>query len=109
MHHKHFRTPVYTDTLFNDVTSVRGNTCAQLFVSGNGHAKIYPMSSKGQAFDKLDSSCSTIGIPKIMVSDNTGEETGGEWDRHGKNTYSNKGQQNHILHGKIVQNGKFKN
>jgi len=81
MSHKHLRTPVYTDTLFNDIMSVWGNTCAQLFVSDNGHAKIYPMSSKGQAFDKLDSYCSTIGIPKFMISDNAGEETGGEWDR----------------------------
>jgi len=89
--------------------SVRGNTCAQLFVSDNGHAKIYPMSSKGQAFDKLDSYCSTIGIPKFMVSDNAGEETGGEWDCVRKNTYSNKGQQNHIPHGKILLNGKSKN
>jgi hypothetical protein len=81
MSHKRLRTPVYTDTLFYDVISVWGNTCAQLFVSENGHAKIYPMSSKGQAFDKLGSYCSTIGIPKFMVSDNAGEETGGEWDR----------------------------
>ena len=54
MQYHHLRTGVFTDTLFNDTTSVRGNNCAQLFVTDDGHSRIYPLPSKGQAFDKLD-------------------------------------------------------
>ena len=81
MQYHHLRTGVFTDTLFNDTTSVRGNNCAQLFVTDDGHSRIYPLSSKGQAFDKLDLYCSTVGIPLFLVSVNAGEETGSDWER----------------------------
>ena len=54
MRYPHLCSGVFTDTLFNDTTIVRGNNCAQLFVTDDGHSRIYPLPSKGQAFDKLD-------------------------------------------------------
>ena len=44
--HRLLRVPVYSDTLFSEVTSVRGNTCAQIFVTDQGHARVFPMASK---------------------------------------------------------------
>ena len=81
MQYPHLRSGVFTDTHFNDTTSVRGNNCALLFVTDDGHCRIYPLPSKGQAFDKLDLYCSTVGIPLFLVSDNVGEETGSDWER----------------------------
>jgi hypothetical protein len=39
------------------------------------------MASKSDAYDKLDLYCSTIGIPKPIITDNAGEETGQDWER----------------------------
>ena len=60
----HLRSGVFTDTLFNENTSIHGNTCELLFVTNGGHACTYPLTSKGQAFEKLDLYCTTVGIPK---------------------------------------------
>ena len=72
MQYPHLRSGVFTDTLFNDTTIVRGNNCAQLFVTDDGHSRIYPLPSKGQAFDKLALYCSSVGIPLFLLSDNSG-------------------------------------
>ncbi len=76
--HQHLRTAVYSDTFFSDKTSVRGNTCAKISVTDIGHAKLYPMASKGNGCDKFDLYCSTVGIPNPIITDGAGEETGGE-------------------------------
>ena len=39
------------------------------------------MASKSEGNDKLDLYCSTIGIPKAIITDNAGEETGLDWEQ----------------------------
>jgi hypothetical protein len=75
------RGPVYSDTLFNENSSIRGNKCAQIFVASNDHAVIYPLKSKSDAFTTLNSYSTKFGIPNPIITDNAGEETGDDWER----------------------------
>jgi hypothetical protein len=40
LNHKQLATKFYSDTLFPKVKSLRGNTCAQLFCTSDGYAKV---------------------------------------------------------------------
>jgi hypothetical protein len=80
LNHKQLVTKFYSDTLFPRVTSLRGNTCAQLLCTADGYAKVYPMNLKSEAGSKLNELCSNVGIPSRLFMDNAGEETGGEWE-----------------------------
>jgi hypothetical protein len=81
LNHKQLATKFYSDTLFPRVTSLRGNTCAQLLcTSDGGYAKVYLMKLKSEAGSKLNEICSNVGISSRLFTDNAGEETGGEWE-----------------------------
>ena len=45
-----------------------------------GHARVYPMNSKADAYDKLDLYCLSTGIPNVLITDNAGEEASGMWN-----------------------------
>jgi Reverse transcriptase (RNA-dependent DNA polymerase) len=77
----YLRTNVYTDTMFKDKTSVRGNTCVQIFVTSEGFVAGKCMKSKGDAYEILDWFCREYGVPQLLVSDNAKEETLGAWGR----------------------------
>ena len=51
---------------------MRGNNCAQLFVSDKGYVAIYPMESKGNFKDALHMFCKDIGVPTIILVDPSG-------------------------------------
>ena len=60
----------YSDTLFAKVTSLKGNTCAQVFATNDiGFVRVHPMSSKSQAGDALKAVAEDIGIPNEIVVD----------------------------------------
>jgi hypothetical protein len=80
LNHKQLATKFYSDALFPRVTYFRCNTCAQLFCTSDGYAKVYPMKLKSEAGSKLIQLCSNVGIPSRLFTDNYGEETGGEWE-----------------------------
>jgi hypothetical protein len=80
LNHKQLATKFYSDTLFPRITSLRGNTCAQLFCTADRYAKFYPMKLKSDAGSKLNEVCSSVPIPARLFTDNVGEETGGEWE-----------------------------
>jgi hypothetical protein len=75
--HKQLATKFYSDTLFPRVTSLRGNTCAQLLCTSDGYAKVYQMKLKSEAGSKLNELCSNVGIPSRLFTDDAGEDTGG--------------------------------
>jgi len=50
----HLRTKWYSDTLFSETKSIRGNTCVQLFCNDDGWATIRPMRSMADCGDKLN-------------------------------------------------------
>jgi hypothetical protein len=70
-------TRFYTDTMFSTSKSLRGNKCAQVFTNGAGYDLFYPMRKKFEAGEALNDMIRTIGVPKDLVSDGSGEETGG--------------------------------
>ena len=75
------RTAVYSDTLFSDTKSIRGMTCAQLFVTSEGFADGNVMTTKSDAYVQLNHFCRAHGIPDPLVTDMAPEETEGEWKR----------------------------
>jgi len=59
--------------MFADKKSMLGMTCAQVFVL----VKVYPMRTKGDAYDALNNFCITDGLPLTIVTDDVKEEYGG--------------------------------
>ena len=55
--------------------SLRGNTCAQLFVSDKSYIALYPMKSKGEYYYALKTFCKEVGVPETLVCDPSGEQT----------------------------------
>jgi len=72
---------MYTDTMFADKPSARGNTCAQLGVTAVGFADGDTLKSKADAHLSLERIFREIGIPKLLISDGAKEELHGEWGR----------------------------
>eukprot|EP00934_Nitzschia_sp_Nitz4_P001469 Nitzschia sp. Nitz4//scaffold498_size9664//494//4337//NITZ4_009088-RA/size9664-snap-gene-0.10-mRNA-1//-1//CDS//3329553087//1469//frame0 len=66
---RYLRTKVYTDTMFSSTPSVRGNTCAQLFVTAEGFAAGDTLPSKSLAHDSLEKFCRRYRIPSLLISD----------------------------------------
>ena len=73
------RTAVYSDTLFSDTKSVRGYTCAPLFVTSEGIADGNVITTKSDAYLQLNDFCREHGIPDPLVTDMAPEETEGDW------------------------------
>jgi hypothetical protein len=78
---KYLRTKMYTDTMFKEHPSARGNTCMQIFVTAEGFVTGEPMKTKSDAYISLDRVCRNFGVPQLLVSDNAKEETLGNWGR----------------------------
>ena len=68
-----------SDTLFSQVRSVRGYTCAQVFTDGHGFVRIYPMKNKADAHHALMRFIHEVGVPKNLLTDRAQEEMRGEW------------------------------
>jgi len=74
---KRLSTRFYTDTMFSKIgTSLRGNTCTQIFTDGNGAVFAYSMKSKSQAGNKLISLIQQVGIPNELHRDGAPEMRG---------------------------------
>ena len=69
----------YSDTMFAQVKSTRGSTCAQVFTDGKGYDTLDGLVAKRNAHEALTRFIQTSGIPQTIVSDNALEETLGEW------------------------------
>lgn len=68
-----------SDTFFSNVTSILGNTCAQLFITEFGYGKLTPMKMKSEAGYALKELIQDVGIPKEIHSDGAKELTAGIW------------------------------
>jgi hypothetical protein len=68
------QTDVYSDTLFSETKSVHGYECAQIFVTNQDFAEVYPMKMKSDAPYKLDLFCKTYGLPRMLITDNAPED-----------------------------------
>ncbi len=81
LQYRHLRTNVFSDTMFSEVKSIRSNTCAQVFVTDETYSRVYPMKTKADAFVALNSFVQSVGIPKMLITDNAREEYDAEWER----------------------------
>ena len=68
---------MYTDTMFSNVKSKAGNTCAQVYATSNGWTRAFPMESKGQAHESLSLLSQRDGVPNTMIMDGSLEQTKG--------------------------------
>jgi hypothetical protein len=79
MQYKRLHTKCYTDTKFGSVKSLKGNTCAQVYVTGNvcegRFVYSHPMRSKAECCDSLQMFAEDIGVPNEMVMDGSKEQT----------------------------------
>ena len=55
--------------------TIRGNTCAQIFVSDKEFVAIYMMKSKGEFYYTLHMFCKEVGVPTSLIVDPSGEQT----------------------------------
>jgi hypothetical protein len=69
----------YSDTFFSEVKSVRGFSCAQVFVDRTEFSVVYPMKRKGEAPDALRFFIEEVGIPSHLHTDGAPELTQGRW------------------------------
>lgn len=76
MHLRRIDCKFFTDTLFSKAPSIVGNKCAQLYYDPNGYMYIYPMPSKADVGESLDSFVGDVGIPNQLVYDGAGEQVG---------------------------------
>jgi hypothetical protein len=71
---------LYTDTMFAKIRSLRSNTCAQVWTDGLGYSLFYPLKSKREASTTVWKMVHDLqGIPEVIVSDGSGEQTGMKW------------------------------
>jgi hypothetical protein len=80
LNHKQLATKFYSENLFPISTTLRGNTCAQLFCTADRCAKVYPIRLKSDAGSTLNGLCSSVRVPARLITNSAGEETGGEWE-----------------------------
>jgi len=74
---RRLNTRFYTDTMFAKVgTSLRGNTCAQVFTDGNRAVFVYPMKSKSEAGNQLLDLIQQVGVPNELHRDGAPEMGG---------------------------------
>ena len=82
---------LFTDTLFADDTSVRGNKCAHIYADGDGFVHILPMRSKLRAGVSVGNVVKYIGAMNEIHCDNTLEQVG-------KNSEFMKNTRNYNIH-----------
>ena len=75
--YKRLESIFFTDTFFvsKSAKSLRGNTCAQLFVSDKGYIALYPVTLKSDFYDALHLFCKKVGTPDKLICDPSGEQT----------------------------------
>jgi hypothetical protein len=70
---------VYSDTFFSSVPALDMSTCCQLYANDIGFTKVYPMRSKGEAYQTLRCFIHDVGVPQTIHSDNAKESMQGQW------------------------------
>ena len=79
LRYPYLNTTVYSDTMFTTSKSIRGHTCAQIFVTDHDFTRIVPMKSKGHAYLALQEFVQDVGIPKHIHTDDAKELIEGKW------------------------------
>jgi len=72
---------MYMDVFFGKVRSLRGNTCASIYVNDAGWSRAYPLQRKADAHESLDKLFRDPGVPHTIVPDNAAKLTKGEFKK----------------------------
>ena len=82
--HRRLNTTVYTDTFFLKTKSVRQNTCAQLYTTGENYFYVHPMRDhkKSSLADSLQHFVEDVGVPATMFCDGANEMLGPNMEFH---------------------------
>jgi hypothetical protein len=72
---------MFSDTLFAGSVSQQGNKMAQAYATSFGWACAHPMKRKGDAHETLSLVFQHGGVPLTMVTDDSKEQTKGEFRR----------------------------
>jgi hypothetical protein len=70
---------MFSDTLFAGSVSQKGNTMDQAYATSFGWAHAHPMKHKGDAHETLSLVFQCNGVPLTMVTDDSKEQTKGEF------------------------------
>ena len=79
LQYPHLWMKLYLDTLFSETKSLMGETCGQMMVMMEGYEMVYSMKLKSEAGLKLNKWIMDNGIPGLLITNNTWEETYGIW------------------------------
>jgi hypothetical protein len=78
MRYKQLKTDLFTDYMFANTVSTRGDTDGQVYTNATDWLKIYPTPSKGDCHETFDLLAHREGIPDVLISDQAKEETMGQ-------------------------------
>ncbi len=70
---------MFSDTLFAGSVSRQGNKMAQAYAMSFGWARAHQMKRKGDAHETLSLVFQSDGVPPTMVTDDSKEQTKGEF------------------------------
>ncbi len=70
---------MFSDTLFAGSVSQQGNKMAQAYATSFGWARAHRMKCKGDAHETLSLVFQCDGVPPTMVTDDSKEQTNGEF------------------------------
>ena len=77
MRHNRLKSDLFTDCMFANTTSTRGDTGGQVHANSMDWIKIHPTASKGDCHETFDLLAHREGVPDILISDQAREETMG--------------------------------
>jgi len=72
---------MYVDTVEGQTISLLGNKYATIYCTPCHWISVDPMPTKGDAHKTLDSLFRSVGVPRVIISDNAKELTQGEFKR----------------------------
>ena len=78
MRYNRLKSDLFTDYMFANTTSIRGNNGGQVYTNSTDWIKIYPTSSKGDCHETFDLLAHREGVPDTLISDQAKEETMGQ-------------------------------
>jgi hypothetical protein len=81
LQYRRLNSTVYTDTMFGDIKSLQGNTCAQIYATDFEWACVCPMKTKADAHLTLDMLHHQFGAFHTMIPDDAKELTQAEFPR----------------------------
>jgi len=79
---KHLKGRFYTDTFFSKVESAQGFKAAQLFINELRYLHVVLMKSKSEAPVALRNFFDNVGLPDLIISDNSWEQGGQKYGSH---------------------------